>query len=499
VTTVPLLSLLVLVPLAGALLPWLLPATRGARWVALAGTTVTLSLALGVVAAFDPRSPDLQLLEQAAWIPSLGVSYLLGVDGLSVLFLPLTAVLFLGSIAGSWTSVRTMPRLYYSLLLVLESTTLGVFCALDGVLFFLFWELGLVPTYFLLSLWGVGPQRRYAAVKYTLLMLTSGVPLLFGFLLLAFNHAAASGAGVPAGLAFDYPSLLATPLPQGLGQAVFLLLLLGFAAKAPLFPLHTWLPVAAQEGPVAIVALLGGLKLGAYGLLRFGLPLAPEAAREMHWLLATLGVTGVLFGALAALAQSNLRRMLAYGGISHVGLVVLGLASFDVTGVQGAVFQLLSFVLVAGGLFLLAAMLHHRVGSTEMANLGGAARTMPLLASTYLVLSLAAIGLPGTSGFPGELLLLVSVIGSHTGAGLAALGAVVLGAAYTLGLYRRTFLGPVRSPVIADTLDLRPREQAVAAVLVLLVLAGGFYPSAALDLSRAAAEAWVARFTPTGG
>jgi NADH-quinone oxidoreductase subunit M len=460
---------------------------------------VTLALALAVLVRVDPGAAGFQMVERAPWIPTLGVQYALGVDGLSVLFLPLTALLFLGSVVGSWTSVRTLQRLYFSLLLTLESATLGVFCALDGVLFFLFWELTLVPIYFLVSLWGVGPNRRYAAVQYTLVMLAGGVPLLFGLLVLAFGHAESLGAGIPAGLTFDYVALLGARPPPGTELTAFLLLVLGFAFKAPVFPFHTWLPVVAQEGPVAVVALLTGLKLGAYGLLRFALALAPGAAAELHWLLAGLGVVGILYGALAALAQTNLRRMLAYSSLSHVGLVVLALASFDLRGIQGALFQLLNFTLVAGGLFLLTGMLHHRIGSTEAVSLGGAARTMPRLASLYLFFGLASLGLPGTSGFPAEILMLVSALGSHTGAGLAALVGVVLGAAYFLGSYRRAFLGPVTSAVIADAADLRPREMALALTFAALVLAGGLYPAAVLDLTRAAAEAWVARFVPGGG
>lgn len=216
---------------------------------------------------------------------------------------------------------------------------------------------------------------------------------------------------------------------------VFLLLLAGFAVKTPVFPLHTWLPVVAMEGPVAVAALMTGLKLGAYGLIRFAVPLAPGAAQELHWLLAGLGVVGILYGALAAIAQTNLRRMLAYASISHVGLVLLGIASFSLQGVQGALFQLLNFTVVAGGLSLLTSFLHQRMGSTDLINLGGAGRSMPLLAAFFFVFALASLGVPGTTGFPAEFLILVSTLQSHTGAGLAALFGMVLGAAYVLDGY----------------------------------------------------------------
>jgi NADH-quinone oxidoreductase subunit M len=316
---------------------------------------------------------------------------------------------------------------------------------------------------------------------------------LFGFILLAFNHAEYSGVGLPAGLSFDLASLLQTPLPDDQEWLVFTLLFLGFAVKTPIFPLHTWLPLLAKEGPVAVVALLTSLKLGAYGLIRFTVPLAPDAAQELHWLLAGLGVFGLLFGAVAALAQTNLRSMLAYASLSHVGLVLLGIASFNLQGVQGAVLQLVNFTLVAGGLFLLTAFLQQRLGSTDLLSLGGAARSMPLLASFFLFFGLASIGMPGTSGFPAELLILVSAIQTHTGAGLAALFAMVIGAAYFLNIYRRAFLGPVLNQVVAAAADLRPRELALLLVFAALILGFGLFPAPLLEIIRPAAAAWVAR------
>jgi len=492
----PLLSLVLVTLPIGAALIWLAPNERLARWIALFAAGIDLALTLAMVSGFDRTSGGFQFVEQIAWIPTLNVNYLVGVDGLSVLFLPLTVLLFIGVILASWTSVRTLPRLYYTLLLILESATLGIFCALDTMLFFLFWELTLVPTFFLISLWGVGPQRRYAAVKYTLMMLTGGVPLLFGFLLLAFNHAGLDTSGAGNGLVFDYPTLLANPLPAGLQTAVFLLLLAGFAVKAPVFPLHTWLPTVAMEGPASIAAIMTGLKLGVFGLLRFTIPLAPAAAREFHWLIAGLGVIGILYGALMALSQTNLRRMLAFSSMSHVGLVLLGIASFNLQGIQGALFQLLNFTIVAGGLFLLAGFLHHRVGSTDIISLGGVAHSMPLLAAFFLLFGLAAMGVPGTNGFPAEFLLILSALETHTGAGLAALAGVVIGAAYFLGIYRRAFLGRAHHSAVADAVDLRARELWVVAVLGTLILAGGIYPDSVLELTRTASEGWIRSLDP---
>jgi NADH-quinone oxidoreductase subunit M len=495
-TGLPLLSLMIMTLPVGAALIWLVPNPAAARWIALLTALFDLVFTLLIVGRFDHTSGDLQFIEQHAWIPSLNIEYLLGVDGMSVLFLPLTVLLFICVILASWTSVRSLPRLYYTLLLILESATLGIFCALDTMLFFLFWELTLVPTFFLISLWGIGPHRRYAAVKYTLMMLTGGVPLLFGFLLLAFNHAATATGGITGALVFSYPELLASPLPTELQTGVFFLLLLGFAVKAPVFPLHTWLPTVAMEGPAGIAAIMTGLKLGIYGLIRFTVPLAPAAAQEFHWLLAGLGVVGILYGALMALSQTNLRRMLAFSSLSHVGLVLLGISAFTVQGIQGALFQLLNFTIVAGGIFLLSGFLHHRTGSTDVVSLGGVVQRMPLLTAGFFLFGLAGMGVPGTNGFPAEFLLILSALDTHTGAGLAALAGVVLGAAYFLGMYRRAFLGPMHNTAVIEAVDLRRRELAVMLVLGSLILAGGLYPNGVLNLTRPTSEDWVEYLLP---
>jgi NADH-quinone oxidoreductase subunit M len=494
----PLLSWLLLIYPLGALLIWLVPRALPPRALALAVSGIGVGLSLTILARFQRLDPGFQMRESADWIPSLNIHYAVGVDGLSVLFLPASALLFLSAILASWNGTRTLPRLYFTLLLLLAGATAGVFCALDTMLFFLFWELTLVPIYFLVSLWGVGPHRGYAATKYTLIMFAGGVPLLFGFLILAFNHAAYSGAGVPAGLGFDLPGLLATPMAFRMQVVVFLLLLLGFAVKTPVFPLHTWLPLLAMEGPVAVVALLAGLKLGAYGLIRFAVPLAPDAAQSLHWLLAGFGVVGLVFGAVTALAQTNLRTMLAYASLSHVGLVLLGVAAFNLQGIQGAVLQLLNFTLVAGGAFLATAFLRRRLGSTDIANMGGAARSMPLLASCFLLFGLAGMGVPGTSGFPAELLILVATLETHPGAGLAALFVMVLSAAYFLDLYRRAFFGPATSQTVVEALDLRPRELLVVLVFISLIIGFGLFPAYLLDLLAPSAGAWTANLSRAG-
>jgi NADH-quinone oxidoreductase subunit M len=490
---IPILSLLILLPLVWALVLPFLREHRTVRVWALVGAGLELALSLLMLAALRPEDAGMQLMERAAWIPSLNVHYLLGIDGISALFPPLTALLFCAVILASWTSIQTLPRLYFALLLALESVTMGVFCALDLVLFFLFWELTLVPIYFLISLWGIGPERRFAAIKYTLFMLAGGIPLLFAILLLGLHHAAATGASIPGGLSFDYLTLLEQPLSPSVQTAVFLLLFFGFAVKAPLFPFHTWLPTVLREGPVGLSALLVGLKLGAFGILRFALPLAPTAAREYFWLMAALGGFGALYGALVALRQSNLRKMLAFSSVSHVGMVIVGIAVMNSQSIQGAIFQLLNFGVVAGGLMLLVGFLHHRLGSTDLASLGGLVGPLPLLAAFFLLLGMASIGLPGTNGFVAELLMLLGIMQVSPGLALVALGGVILSAAYFLGFFQRAFLGPVASPELAFALDLRPRELLVAGVLGLLVLISGLFPQWVQGVTAGASSAWVAR------
>ncbi len=487
-TAFPWLSLLLLILPLGAALTALFPG-KEARWAALTSALLVLVVTLVVVAGFDAQQTGFQFVETSPWIPDLGIAYRLGVDGLSVLFLPLTALLFVAVILASWNAIRTMPRFYFALLLLLECTILGIFTALDTILFFLFWELTLLPLFFLISLWGSGANRRYAGMKYSLFMLAGGLPLLIGFVFMAVSH--------PDGMSFSYVELLQTGRDQGVQITVFFLLLLGFGAKLPLFPLHTWLPVVAQEGPATVVALLTGLKVGAYGLLRFVLPLAPDAVREFQWVLVGLGMIGVLYGAVAALNQTSLRRMLAFASLSHVGLVVLGIASLSQQGIQGAIFQLLNFTLVAGGLFLLVGFLHQRTGSTEILSLGGVAKSMPLLTAFFFLLGIAGLGMPGTSGFPAEFLLIMSVLETRTGAGLVVLFVVVLGAAYFLGFFRKAFLGETRHDIIGDAPDLKKRELAVLLVLTLLVLTFGFYPQAILDVTETSTRFWISLLLPT--
>lgn len=478
----PLLSLLIFLPLLAAGLLWFLPLQR-VRFAVAGSMLVTLILSTAVLLVYLPAGERFQMVERWSWIAGLKIQYLVAVDGLSVLFLPATALLFLGSLVAGWNAVREAARLHYSLLLLLQSATLGIFCALDTILFFVFWELTLIPLYFLLARCGAHAGSPQVAARYCLIMLAGGVPLLLAFILLASSLPAAG---------FDLIALLATPLPRASQTTVFLLLLVGFGLKVPLVPLHTWLVQFSLAAPGSLTALLVGLKIGAFGLIRFAVPLAPQAAQDLHWLLAGLGTLAILYGAVGMLAQSNLRVALALASICHVGLAVLGLASFTAQGAQGAVSLLLSFSVATGGAFLLLEFLRQRTGSTDIHALGGAAKTMPLLATGFLICGLAGVGMPGTSSFPGEFMLIIAALQVHTGAGMAALFGLSIAAAGFLALYRQAFFGPARWPAVTQADDLRPREWLVLVALIAMVVLIGIFPGPWIEIVRPSAEAWAA-------
>ena len=488
----PLLSLIILLPIVGALIIGLAPKQIPAKKIALVIASLELILTGLAFLLFNPtEGAHFQLIEKHPWIPGLHSEYLIGIDGISVLFLPMTAFLTLNAIIASWNSVQHLQSLHFALLLLLESVTLGVFSALDMLLFFLFWELTLPPLFFLMGLWGIGPKRRHAAMKYTLFMLFGGVPLLFTILLLAMNHVTAVNGVLPDDLSFNLLILLETPLANNLQIIVFVLLLLGFAAKSSLVPFHTWLPTATMEGPTQVSALLIGLKLGIYGILRLTLPLAPSAAVEYSWALGILGAITLIYGALIALQQTNLRRLLAYASISHVGLVLIGIASLTLQGLQGALFQLFNFTLISSSLMLIAGFIQQRTGSNEAIHLGGLAKVAPRLTSFYFLFMVASLGLPGTSGFPAELLLILGALTTHHSLGFSALAGTVLSAAYMLSFTRKAFFGSVTQANVNTLQDLRPREMALLCIPALLALALGFSPNSLLKINLMAAEAWL--------
>jgi NADH-quinone oxidoreductase subunit M len=492
---VPILSIVIALPVLGAIAIGAIQNIGLAKRVALLVAGLELIATLVVVQWFDSANGDFQLVERHAWIPSLNIDFLIGIDGISVLFLPMSALLTLVAIIASWNSVQHLTRFHFALLLIIEGGTMGVFVALDMMLFFLFWELILPPIFFLIGLWGAGPQRRGAAMKYMLYMLFSGVPLLFALIILGVNHAMQTGGSIPHDLSFSFPVLLKTPVSNDLQVIIFLLLLTGFAVKAPLAPFHTWLPTTAVEAPTQLTALLIGLKLGAFGILRFAMPLTPHASVEYAWVLGIFGAVTFIYAAMIALQQTNLRRLLAYASISHVGLVIVGIATLNMQGIQGAIFQLLNFSMIASCLMLIAGFIQHRIGSTEIIHLGGIAKVMPRLTSFFFLFAIASMGIPGTSGFPAELLLIIGALNAHPGLGVAALLGAVLGAAYMLSFMRRTFFGPVVNTRLSQIQDLRAREFGLLCIPALLVLFFGFFPDLVLDINKIAAESWLSRLT----
>jgi len=484
----PILSVLIFLPLAFAVFLNLIEDDNVARRAAFVGGALELLLAIVMVLNFIPGVSDIQFVERADWIPAAGVGYHLGVDGISVLFIPLSAFLTLMVMLTSWSSIRFRSKPYLSALLVLQAATIGIFASLDLFLFFVFWELILVPSYLLIRLWGIGTQRGYAALKYVMYMLAGSTPLLVGIVLLGINHQNATGA-----LSFDLVALLTVPVAPELQTVIFFLLAFGFAVKAPLFPFPTWVPTALMEGPVGMSVMLVGLKLGLYGLLRFVMPLLPEAASQWAWLMVGLGVIAVVYGALIALVQPNLRRLLAFASIGHVGLAVLGLFALNVQGIQGAVMLMLNLGLATTGLLFMAGFLHARTGSSELTALGGVGRHVPLMATFFFIIGLAFIGVPGTSGFPGEFLILLGAFDANWVVATVAVLGVILNAALFLRYFERAFLGPVTRDAVRKLQDLRPREAIVAVTLGFLVLAIGIFPNPILSITQGSVQALAER------
>ncbi len=479
----PILTLLTFLPIGGAVVIWMFRDEDFIRKWAMGFAVMELFISILLMWAFTPNSAQIQFAERAAWIPAIGVGYHLGVDGISVLFIPLTAFLTFLIMVYSWDTERNLLKPYLMALLGLEGTMVGVFASLDLILFFFFWELMLVPSYFLIKLWGTGPNRQYAALKYVLYTLTGSVLMLVGMVLLNLNyHAAAVASRTEPLYSFDFIDLLNVPVPPEKQALIFFLMFFGFAFKAPVFPFHTWLPTALVEGPIVMSVFLAGVKLGTFGFIRFTIPLLPEASKDWLWLMAGLGLVAVIYGALIALVQTDFRRLLAYSSISHLGFVMLGLFALNFQGLQGSLLQMINLGFSTAGLFFMAGFLYTRTGSADLSAYGGLARPVPLLATFVLILGLASIGLPGTNGFIGEFLILLGAFRAHWA--LAAVGVlgVILGAAYFLWYYERAFFGPVLHEPKRPLHDLRPREWGIAVALCVMVLWIGLYPAPFLNM-----------------
>lgn len=491
----PPLSLLVLLPLLAAAFTAFSRPPLSAKIIALAATILELLLSLWVLLRFNPANSRFQLVEQYPWMPDLQIGFIFGLDGIAVLFIPVTALLMLMTVLSNWHGVQSEQKLYYAMLLMLESMAMGVFLTLDTISFLLFWELTLPPLFLLTGLWGIGAWHRGAAMKMGLTLLAATIPLLFAFVMLAANYAGQNNAEITGNLVFSLPSLMETPVPYSLQTQVFPLLLLGFAVTAPLVPFHTWLSASTMEAPIAVGSLLLGLKLSVFGILRYAMQLTPAAAVEYSWVLGILGGITLIYAALIAMQQTSLRRMLAYAGTGHTGLAIIGISALNAQGLQGAIFLLLNFTVSASCLMLMTGFIHARLGSSESVHLGGLAGSMPRLAGFFLLFTGVSLGMPGTSGFPAELLLIFGAMIAHPSLAITAVAGLVFTAAYTLPMVRRVFWGPVLYPAVQRAQDLKTGELAILALPAVLALWLGFFPGTALNLTKIASEAWLNRLT----
>lgn len=489
---IPWLTLLIAWPVLGALVLWVLPgqvtatgttgARRRSREIALGFALVELALAVGAFLAFDTSASGVhQLSETHQWIPQLGVSYAVGVDGvglllvlLSVLLVPLV-ILAAWKEQGSGAEPTNRLRHYLALVLLLTAFMVAVFAARDLFLFYVLFEAMLIPIYFMIGSFG-GPQRRYAAVKFLLFSLAGGLIMLVGVIALYFQ-----GPGGEQGFLVD--NLTGLDMSTGTGRWLFLAFFLALAIKAPMFPVHTWLPDAAEQAPAGTSTLLVGVldKVGTFGMLTLCLPLFPEASDWAAPVIIVLALASIFYGALLALGQQNLFRLVAYTSVSHFGFIVLGIFAFDATSMAGSSFYMANHGLSTGGLFLLVGFLAARRGSAQIADFGGLQRVTPVLAGTFLVVGLSALSLPGLSTFVSEFQVIVGTFTVHKPAAIIAAVAVVLAALYILWTYQRVFTGPVRDD-LAETRDLSGRERWVVGPLIALMLVLGFYPQPALDL-----------------
>ena len=491
----PLLSLVTFLPLLGALVLLLMrgsveTAQNASRWIALWTSLVVFALSIGLWLGFDPGQPGFQFQERADWMPGFGVSYHMGLDGISLLFVLLATTLSPIAILASWRIAGARVRDYMLTVLLLETTLIGLFSALDFVVFYVFFEATLIPSSLLIGIWGSGEKRVAASIKFFLF--TFGGSLFMLIALLAMWHTTGTT---------DIPVLLGTRFAPGAQMWMFLAFALAFGVKLPLFPLHGWMPDAYTEAPAPAAVLISGVlsKAGAYGFLRFAISMLPDAAhRAAPWMIA-LGIVAVIYAAIVALAQTDMKRMIAYSSFSHMGLILVGLFTLNGAGVGGALFQMLSHGIIIAALFLIVGMLSARTGSREIAGFGGVAHRMPMLASLMMLFAMANIGLPGTGAFVGELLVMIGAIQVGFWVALLSGAAMILGAVYMLVLYRRVMFGAA-SGMVAALRDLSAPEMAVLAPLALITLWMGIHPSSFTRVFdptvRVLAQGYATRYAP---
>jgi len=480
-----LLSWTLWIPLGGALVLAFAPPAKHALikgWAFLVSLGA-LGTSLAILANFDKSNGGFQLVEKHTWIRAFGASYHLGVDGISLWLIVLTTFLFPICVLASWNITKN-PKMFFGLLLALETAILGVFFSLDLLLFYVFWEAMLVPMYFLIGYWGY-ERRVYAAVKFFLYTLLGGLLMLSGIVVLGFQARTAVGH-----FTFDYTVISHIALSHDIQRWLFLAFFAAFAIKIPLFPLHTWLPDAHTEAPTAGSMILAGvlLKLGGFGFLRYSLPLFPHAARVAVPYVVTLALIGIVYGAIVCAMQKDLKRLIAYSSISHLGFVVLGIFVFTIQGLQGGTLQMVSHGVSSGALFLLVGFLYDRRHTRQIDDFGGLAATTPLYAGLFLIVALSSLGLPGLNGFVGEFLVLVGSFARNRAWAVIAATGVILAALYLLWAYQRVFHGPVEIPENKTVPDLNARERLAILPLVAVIVLIGVWPKPFLERMEPALE-----------
>jgi NADH-quinone oxidoreductase subunit M len=490
------LSQVVWSPLVAALIVVMLPgrALGAVRGTAFALSLVPFALSLRMLALFDPGMGELQLVERVSWMPSLGVNYTLGVDGFSLWLVILTTFLTPVILLASWGDIEKRVKEFLFFMLLLEWGMLGALLANDLFLFFMFWELMLFPMVFVIGIWG-GPRRRYAAVKFVLYTMAGSALMLVAMLYVVLRHAAATGA-----LSFDILALYDTPLGYTEQVLCFAAFAIAFMIKVPMVPFHTWLPDAHTEAPTGGSVDLAGvlLKMGAYGFLRFALPMFPLAADDAFPIIMVLGVVGIIYGAMVAFPQPDMKRLVAYSSVSHLGFVMLGLYAFNLTGITGGVLQMLNHGLSTGALFILVGYIYHRRHTRQIAEFGGLWGILPVFSALFLVVTLSSIGLPGLNGFVGEFLILLGAFRAHPVAGALGTLGVVLGAGYMLTMYQNVVFGPVTNEVNRSLKDLSLREIAAVAPIVVMVFWIGLYPQPFLARIEPTAQVLLGRLASAG-
>jgi NADH-quinone oxidoreductase subunit M len=479
----PILSLVTFLPLVGALLVLFIrddsdSARKNIRAIALWTTIATFVVSLLVWRGFDDSQPGFQMVEKMDWLGS-GISYHMGVDGISMLFVVLTAFLMPIAILASWESIQSRVKEYMIAFLVLETLMIGVFCALDIVLFYVFFEAGLIPMFLIIGVWG-GKRRVYASFKFFLYTLAGSVLMLLAIMAMYWQ------AGTT-----DITQLLTYKFPPDMQRWLWVAFLASFAVKLPMWPVHTWLPDAHVEAPTAGSVILAAilLKMGGYGFLRFSLPMFPVASYDFAPFIFTLSVVAIIYTSLVALMQEDVKKLIAYSSVAHMGFVTMGIFAMNAEGVQGALFQMLSHGLVSGALFLCVGVIYDRMHTREIAAYGGLVNNMPKYATAFMVFTMANVGLPGTTGFIGEFLTLLGVFRVNTWVALFATTGVILSACYALWLYRKVIFGALTKENLKGLLDLSTREKVILYPLVALVIFYGVYPAPVFDVTTASVDA----------